>query len=257
MPGFHDRKSLRRRQARPRESILRDRKTQPSDESTGGDGSRGGAGAADPPMGPPSQQVSRMAPQARHMSLARTSKVSPPQIGQRQAVIGRRSRPDHAGSRFILRLARRSQSLWSSDAFTTISFVMRSTCCWRKRFGRRHVRVGCNPPATASARSDRPGCRVSDDRTSLSSSDGTTHDIGLNAASRPEEVRWTRVTADPPDVECGGSGVFARRFRATKTDPPYGGSRLAAVQSDLQRCPAKDSPAQPNRHDLSGWITTR
>lgn len=86
-----DRKGLRRRQTLVRRSGFADRKTQPRRGSSGGDGSAGRAASRShgAPIGPPSQHVSRIAPQVRHMSLARISKVSPWQMGQRPVLMGR------------------------------------------------------------------------------------------------------------------------------------------------------------------------
>jgi hypothetical protein len=87
--SHRDRKGLRCRQTLVRRSGFADRKTQPRRGSAGGDESAGGAARESDAgaIGPPSQQVSRIAPHWRHMSLARISNVSPWQIGQRQAVM--------------------------------------------------------------------------------------------------------------------------------------------------------------------------
>jgi len=87
--SHRDRKGLRCRQTLVRRSGFADRKTQPRRGSAGGDESAGGAARDSDAgaIGPPSQQVSRIAPHWRHMSLARISNVSPWQIGQRQAVM--------------------------------------------------------------------------------------------------------------------------------------------------------------------------
>ena len=87
-----DRKGLRRRQTLVRRSGFADRKTQPLPASAGGDGSAGRAASRSQgaPIGPPSQQVSRIAPHVRHTSLARISKVSPWQMGQRPVLMGAR-----------------------------------------------------------------------------------------------------------------------------------------------------------------------
>ena len=77
---------------RPHQPLLReassfpDRKTQPALKTSGRSGSVGGGGSRSqgrPAIGPPSQQVSRMAPHWRQCSLARISWVSPLQMGHR------------------------------------------------------------------------------------------------------------------------------------------------------------------------------
>lgn len=76
----------------PHQPLLRkassfpDRKTQPALKTSGRSGSVGGGGSRSqgrPAIGPPSQQVSRMAPHWRQCSLARISWVSPLQMGHR------------------------------------------------------------------------------------------------------------------------------------------------------------------------------
>lgn len=80
------RKGLRCRQTSLRASTFADRKTQARRESSGcsdctGRGSAGGASGRQPDaMGPPSQHVSRIMPQARQRSFARISCVSPPRF---------------------------------------------------------------------------------------------------------------------------------------------------------------------------------
>ena len=87
------REGLPERQTLGRRSIFPDRKTQPGRESPGCSGCPGGAAgcsqAADDPIGPPSQQVSRIMPHWRQTSLARISKVSPEQTGQRGLDMGK------------------------------------------------------------------------------------------------------------------------------------------------------------------------
>lgn len=87
--GHRDRSGLRCRQTPLRRSFFRDPKTHSPGRSTGRSGRDGGASTASagPPIGPPSQQVSRMAPHWRQISFARISWVSPEQIGQRQVLM--------------------------------------------------------------------------------------------------------------------------------------------------------------------------
>ncbi len=89
---FRDPEGLRRRQTHSRRSIFADRKTQSSREVRGcsgsADGSAGCSHAGELPIGPPSQQVSRIMPHCRHMSFARISNVSPWQTGQRGWLMG-------------------------------------------------------------------------------------------------------------------------------------------------------------------------
>ena len=90
--AFHrNRQGLRDGQTHSRRSIFPVRKTHPGRDSSGGAdgaGDAGGRGQETPgPMGPPSQHVSRIMPHARQISLARISKVSPWQTGQRGDVM--------------------------------------------------------------------------------------------------------------------------------------------------------------------------
>jgi hypothetical protein len=90
--GHRNQKGLRCRQTPLRRSGFPHRETQPRRESMEDSGcaggpvagsSRGRTGSQPPVIGPPSQQVSRIAPHCRQMSFARISWVSPEQIGQR------------------------------------------------------------------------------------------------------------------------------------------------------------------------------
>ena len=92
-----DRKGLRCRQTPLPGSCFPDRKTQPTWESSDDSGRAGGTarlpaesppgGGQPPAIGPPSQQVSRIAPHRRQMSFARSSKVGPVQTGQQGVVM--------------------------------------------------------------------------------------------------------------------------------------------------------------------------
>jgi hypothetical protein len=78
---LRDRQGLRDRQTHSRRSIFASRKTQPDEESSDCSGAAEGAGGLGQspagPIGPPSQQVSMIMPQALQTSLARISNVSP------------------------------------------------------------------------------------------------------------------------------------------------------------------------------------